>query len=66
MNMAETTEVLVPISMGDLTETDYEILLDAMPSLTEVAPAPIAVEPEKPVIAAETKPKSKRVCSKCG
>lgn len=63
--MAETTEVLVPISMGDLTETDYEILLDAMPSLTEVAPT-IAVEPEKPVIAAETKPKSKRVCSKCG
>lgn len=81
--MAEMMSV-VPVSAGILSDEDYERLLDrlldAMPSLTEVAKS-IAVEPEElvdpivvaskfePVIVTEPAteaPKPKRICSKCG
>jgi hypothetical protein len=72
--MTETT--VVPVSMGTLTDEDYERLIVAamLPSGgTEVVPTvEIAVEPEKPAIVAETalvqppKAKPPRVCKICG
>jgi hypothetical protein len=73
--MAETMEALVPVPAGTLTDEDYERLLDAMPSLTEVAlPIKVAAEPEKPAseIVIETAPvqlpkaKPPRACKICG
>ena len=72
--MTETT--VVPVSMGTLTDEDYETLIVAamLPSGgTEVAPmVEIAVEPEKPTAVLETalvqppKVKPKRICKICG